>query len=143
VGGAGWVGAIDRVRPPFNVNALGQAAALESLRHPGALDRRVRQTVAERERVQAELAGTGWAFTPSRANFILVTPESPPATGTPGVHEQLLRLGVIVRDGASLGCPGRLRVSIGTPEENTAFLSARARVARPAHSHTQTGRTQP
>lgn len=143
VGGAGWVGAIDRVRPPFNVNALGQAAALESLRHPGALDRRVRQTVAERERVQADLAGTGWAFTPSRANFILVTPESPPATGTPGVHEQLLRLGVIVRDGASLGCPGRLRVSIGTPEENTAFLSARARVARPAHSHTQTGRTQP
>ena len=36
-----------------------------------------------------------------------------PTAGSAGVHEQLLRLGVIVRDGASLGCPGRLRVSIG------------------------------
>jgi histidinol-phosphate aminotransferase len=130
------VDAIDRVRPPFNVNALAQAAAAESLRHPGALDRRVRQTIAERERVQAELAASSWSFIPSRANFVLVEPDPDPAAGSPGVHEQLLRLGVIVRDGASLGCPGRLRVSIGTPEENTAFLSARARLARPAPGRT-------
>lgn len=143
IGGSGWVDALDRVRPPFNTNALGQLAALESLRHPAALDRRVRQTIAERERVQRELAGTSWAFTPSQGNFILVTPDSDPAAGSPGVHEQLLRLGVIVRDGASLGCPGRLRVSIGTPEENAAFLSARARVARPAPRESQPGRTRP
>jgi histidinol-phosphate aminotransferase len=142
VGGAGWIDALDRVRQPFNTNALAQAAALESLGHPAALDRRVRETVSERDRIADALAETGWAFTPSQGNFILVAPDDP-AAGSPGVHEQLLRLGVIVRDGASLGCPGRLRVSIGTPEENTAFLSARAEVARTAPRETQPGRTTP
>jgi histidinol-phosphate aminotransferase len=142
VGGRGWIDALDRVRQPFNTNALAQAAALESLRHPAALDRRVRETVSERARVAEALAESGWAFTPSQGNFILVAPDDP-AAGSPGVHEQLLRLGVIVRDGASLGCPGRLRVSIGTPEENTAFLSARAEVARTASRETQPGRATP
>ena len=142
VGGAGWIDALDRVRQPFNTNALAQAAALESLRHPAALDRRVRETLSERARVTDALADTGWALTPSQGNFVLLAPDAPTA-GSPGVHEQLLRLGVIVRDGASLGCPGRLRVSIGTPEENTAFLSARAEVARTAARETQPGRTAP
>lgn len=131
IGGAGWIEAIDKVRQPFNTNALGQAAAIESLRHPFPLERRVRELMAERGRVQAALAETSWSFTPSQANFILVRPDVGPRDGEPGVHEQLLRLGVIVRDGASLGCPGRLRVSIGTPAENDAFLAARARVAEP------------
>lgn len=129
IGGAGWIEALDKVRQPFNTNALGQAAAIESLRHPFPLERRVRALMAERGRVQEALAETSWSFTPSQANFVLVRPDVEPEEGVPGVHEQLLRLGVIVRDGASLGCPGRLRVSIGTPEENDAFLAARARVA--------------
>ena len=65
-------------------------------------------------------------------------PDSDPAAGSTGAHEQLLRLGVIVRDGAPLGCPGHLRVSIGTPDENDAFLSARAQLARPVTRETQT-----
>lgn len=142
IGGSGWIDALDKVRQPFNTNALGQAAALESLRHPFPLERRVREVMAERARVQAALAETTWAFTPSQANFILVRPDPDPAAGSSGVHEQLLRLGVIVRDGASLGCPGRLRVSIGTPDENAAFLSARAQVAAAAPRKTQPGRTQ-
>lgn len=129
IGGAGWIEALDKVRQPFNTNALGQAAALESLRHPFPLERRVREVMAERVRVEAALAETSWTFTPSQANFVLVRPDVEPPPGAPGVHEQLLRLGVIVRDGASLGCPGRLRVSIGTPDENSAFLAARAQVA--------------
>lgn len=142
VGAAGWIDAIDRVRQPFNTNALAQAAALESLRHPAALEGRVRETIGERARLESALAETSWAFTGSQGNFILVAPDDP-AAGSPGVHEQLLRLGVIVRDGASLGCPGRLRVSIGTPEENTVFLSARAQLARPAPRESQPGRTRP
>jgi histidinol-phosphate aminotransferase len=139
VGAAGWIDAIDRVRQPFNTNALAQAAALESLRHPAALERRVRETLAERGRLAGALAEMGVSFTPSQANFILVAPDHPPA-GSAGLHEGLLRLGVIVRDGASLGCPGRLRVSIGTPEENTAFLSAWTQVARPAAGEGRPGR---
>jgi histidinol-phosphate aminotransferase len=142
VGGAGWIDAIDRVRQPFNTNALAQAAALESLRHPAPLERRVRETLSERARLQAALSEAAWGFTPSQGNFILVSADDP-STGSPGIHEQLLRRGVIVRDGASLGCPGRLRVSVGTPEENTAFLSAWGEVARPASRESQPGRTPP
>lgn len=141
VGGAGWVRALDAVRQPFNTNSLGQAAALESMRHRHELERRVRETVAERARVERELSATRWGFTASRANFILVRPDSDPAAGTSGVHEQLLRLGVIVRDGAALGCPGRLRVSIGTPDENSAFLAAQAQLARTEPRETRPGRT--
>lgn len=141
VGAASWVDALDRVRQPFNTNALAQAAALESLRHPHELERRVRAVVAERARVTAELSRTSWGFTASQANFILVRPDTGPDAGSPGIHEQLLRLGVIVRDGAALGCSGRLRVSIGTPDENDAFLSARALVTRSAPRETQPGRT--
>jgi histidinol-phosphate aminotransferase len=141
VGGSGWVEALDSVRQPFNTNALAQAAALESLRHPRALARRVQEVVGERVRMEAALAATTWGFTPSQGNFILVTPDADPVAGSSGVHEQLLRLGVIVRDGAALGCPGRLRVSIGTPDENSAFLSARAQLARTAPRETQPGRT--
>jgi histidinol-phosphate aminotransferase len=70
-------------------------------------------------------------------------PDSDPADGSVGAHEQLLRLGVIVRDGAPLGIPGFLRVSIGTPDENDAFLEARARLAAPAHHDSGSGRTPP
>jgi histidinol-phosphate aminotransferase len=143
VGGASWIDAIDRVRQPFNTNTLAQAAALESLSHPHELERRVRAIMAERSRVADALSATSWGFTPSQANFILVRPDHDPDAGSPGIHEQLLRLGVIVRDGAALGCSGRLRVSIGTPDENDAFLSARARLARPVPRETQPGRTTP
>lgn len=127
VGGAGWIAALDKVRQPFNTSALAQAAALESLRHAEELARRVEETVRERGRVEAGLTALNLPFTPSRGNFILLSADSGPHDG-PGVHEALLRRGVIVRDGAALGCPGRLRVTIGTPDENTEFLAALAAV---------------
>jgi histidinol-phosphate aminotransferase len=61
VGGSGWIAALDKVRQPFNTNALAQAAALESLRHPHDLVRRVQAVIAERSRVTAALAETSWA----------------------------------------------------------------------------------
>jgi histidinol-phosphate aminotransferase len=117
VGSTEWVAAIDRVRQPFNTNALAQAAALESLAHPAELARRTGLIVAERRRVAAELAGRGVQARDSEANFLLID-------AAEGRHEDLLRAGVIVRDGRALGAPGTLRVSIGLPEENDAFLSA-------------------
>ncbi len=124
VGGAGWIGALERVRQPFNVNALAQAAASAALEERSAMAERVAAIVRERDRVCAELAATGVPFTPSRANFILLGAES----GGSGLHEALLRRGVIVRDGAALGVPGRVRVTIGSPRENDAFLAALAQV---------------
>ncbi len=59
VGGAGWIDALDRVRQPFNTNALAQAAALESLRHPAALERRVRETVGRARPPRGRACGDG------------------------------------------------------------------------------------
>jgi histidinol-phosphate aminotransferase len=139
VGGAGWTGALDAVRQPFNVNALAQAAALESLRHPAALAARVAETISERARVQQGLEARGLSFTPSQANFILLGPGSGPGADLSAVHERLLARGVIVRDGAALGCPGHLRVSIGAPHENTALLDGLDAVVG-ADATTSTGR---
>lgn len=121
VGGSGWVEALDKVRQPFNTNALAQAAALESLRHPAELARRVAESLSERARVERALRDLGAQVLPSQGNFLLMAAAA-------GVHEALLRKGIIVRDGAALGCPGRLRVTIGTPDENSAFLAALAEI---------------
>ncbi len=131
VGGAELVEALDRVRPPFNVNALAQAGALESLRHPAALADRVAVLLAERARMAAALDAQAVAFTRSQGNFILLAAESGADVPDPGLHQRLLARGVIVRDGASLGCPGRLRVTVGAPDENSAFLAALADARRP------------
>ncbi len=113
-----WAAAIEKVRQPFNTNALAQAAALESLRHPSQIARRVDETVAERRRIAAALEELGIAFTPSRTNFLLID------AGDQGRHEALLRRGVIVRDGAALGVPGTLRITIGAPAENDRLIDA-------------------
>ncbi len=124
MGSTSWIAALDQVRQPFNSSTLAQAAAREALRHAPAHDRRVQETIAERARVAVALAGMRVPFTPSQTNFILIRPE---ASGI-SLHERLLAEGVIVRNGGSLGRPGSLRVSIGTPQENDAFLAALTRV---------------
>ena len=65
----------------------------------------------------------GVAYLPSRTNFILI--DAHPLDGR-ALHEDLLRRGLIVRDGRALGVPGRLRVTIGAPSDNDAFLTALA-----------------
>ncbi len=125
VGSRGWVQALDAVRQPFNTNELAQAAALESLRHPAAIQRRVDEAISERARVSAALTEMGVPFTPSHGNFILMGPPDP-GMDARTLHEALLDRGVIVRDGAALGCPGTLRVTIGAPAENDQFLAALA-----------------
>jgi histidinol-phosphate aminotransferase len=125
VGSPSWVRALDAVRQPFNTNHLAQVAAIESLAHPAAIQARVDEAVAERQRVSRALIDMGVPFTPSHGNFILMgTPDPGPDARV--LHEDLLTRGVIVRDGAALGCPGTLRVTIGAPHENDAFLTALA-----------------
>ncbi|MFN8109801.1 MAG: histidinol-phosphate transaminase [Thermoleophilia bacterium] len=139
IGSPAWVAALDRVRQPFNTGTLAQAAAVEALRHPAELQRRVLETTSERERVCAALTGMGVTFTASQANFILITQIGGRAMDGAAVHERLLRGGVIVRNGAALGCAGCLRVSIGTADENDTFLEAMADVAAsPDHGDTTT-----
>jgi len=112
--------AVDRVRQPFSVNALAQAAAAEALLHEDEVARRVERTVVERLHVESELEGRGLETTDSQANFSWVSlGERDEAEVMRGLAER----GVIVRAGAALGERGRLRVTYGTREENDRFLA--------------------
>jgi histidinol-phosphate aminotransferase len=113
--------AVDRVRQPFSVNALAQAAAVEALNHQDEVERRVEQTVIERVHVESELADRGLATTASQANFSWV---SLGERDEDEVVDGLARQGVIVRAGSALGDRGRLRVTYGTRAENDRFLAA-------------------
>jgi histidinol-phosphate aminotransferase len=112
---------LNRVRQPFNVNSVAQAAALAAL----ADTEYVAASAALNKSGLAELArgldALGVAYVPSHANFVLV--RIGPAAE---VYEKLLRQGVIVRPVASYGLPQHLRVTVGLPHENQRFLAALA-----------------
>ena len=108
---------LNRVRAPFNVNRLGQVAALAALHDPEHRERTRRLVLEERAFLSRELAQRGLTFPPSQANFFLVK-----IAGATAVRERLLRAGIVVRDGAAVGYPDHLRVSIGTRAANEKLL---------------------
>jgi histidinol-phosphate aminotransferase len=113
--------AVDRVRQPFSVNALAQAAAAEAIRHVDEVERRVERTAVERLHVESALEERGIETTDSEANFSWVDlGERDEAEVVRGLAER----GVIVRAGSALGGEGHLRVTYGTREENDRFLAA-------------------
>jgi histidinol-phosphate aminotransferase len=111
--------AVDRIRQPFSVNALAQAAASEALLHQDEVARRVERTAIERVYMESELAERGIETAESQANFGWVSVDDEPDV-LAGLEEH----GVIVRGGAALGDPGHIRVTYGTREENRRFLAA-------------------
>src|SRR5918992_4004551 len=113
--------AVDRVRQPFSVNALAQAAATEALNHVDEVERRVEQTAIERLHVESELQERGFETTDSQANFSWVSLGD---RDEGEVVDGLAQRGVIVRAGKALGESGRMRVTYGTRQENDRFLAA-------------------
>jgi histidinol-phosphate aminotransferase len=120
---------LDRVRVPFNVNGVAQAAALAALDDHAHLERVVAHNREQRALLSAELPRLGLQVAPSQANFLCV--ELPAISGTApagtqldaaAVFAALLRKGVIVRPIA--GMPRHLRISVGLAEENARLLSA-------------------
>src|SRR5215210_1690670 len=113
--------AVDRVRQPFSVNALAQAAATEALNHMDELERRVEQTAIERIHVESELDERGLATTDSHANFSWVSLGD---RDEDEIVDGLAKQGVIVRAGRALGQEGWMRVTYGTRQENDRFVAA-------------------
>ena len=110
---------LNRVRQPFNVNSMAQAAAIAALSDQAFLARSYEINRQGLERLQAEFSALGLVYVPSYGNFVLVKVGDAPA-----IYEKLLRSGVIVRPVGNYGLPEWLRVSIGLPAENEAFLAA-------------------
>ena len=113
------VGEVNKVRLPFNVNSLSQAVAIAALKEKKLLNSCIRAIIAERKRLLREMERIkGVRPFPSEANFILFSVKDPE-----GVYAFLLKKGILVRNisGAVRGC---LRVTVGRPEENSAFIKA-------------------
>jgi histidinol-phosphate aminotransferase len=113
--------AVDRVRQPFSVNMLAQAAATEALRHQDDVARRAERNAAERLWMAEELAELGVEQADSEANFCWIGLGEADETE---VMQALGAAGVAVRPGAALGAPGYLRVTYGTRTENERFIAA-------------------
>ncbi|MCC6712619.1 MAG: histidinol-phosphate transaminase [Candidatus Dadabacteria bacterium] len=119
--GEGIVHEINKVRYPYNINSVSQCAARVVLENREFIAENVRLVVGERGRVFAALSETpGIEAFPSDANFILFR-----APDADAVFEGLIERDVLIRN---FNRPGRLenclRVTIGTPGENDAFLAA-------------------
>ena len=111
---------LNRVRQPFNVNALAQAAACAALDDHRFLSQSRACNAAGMLQLEAGFSRLGLEWIPSKGNFIAVDMGRDAAP----VNQALLRDGVIVRPVAGYGMPTFLRVSIGTEAENTRFLDA-------------------
>jgi histidinol-phosphate aminotransferase len=114
---------INKGRLPYNLNFFSQMAALAALDGFAELADRVRQLAEERERMLALVGDLpGVRAHPSRANFFLIELEE---ADPKAVFEALYRRGVLVRDVTAYPMLSRcLRISVGSPEENDAFLHA-------------------
>jgi histidinol-phosphate aminotransferase len=123
-GPPGWLGEIDKVRLPYNINVLTQASAEFALQHHEMLDRQTAQIRRDRAQLYTALdALEGICPYPSEANFILF---KTPAGQADVLFEALKADGVLIKNLNPAG--GRLedclRVTVGTPGENSAFLAA-------------------
>lgn len=105
-----------KAQAPLSVTALGQEAALESLRHPDEIAKRIADNADGRAFLEAGLAEFGIEFVPSQANFVYFRTDA----GTEAVTAAFLRHAIILRPFAD----SWVRVSVGTPEENRRFLDA-------------------
>lgn len=123
VAGAEIINETDKVRLPFNLNSLSQNMAIKALKNKKQMLSSISSIVTERKRLFNEMDKIDSAEPyQSDANFILFKVEN-----SESVFKGLLEKGVLVRNMKGLinGC---LRVTVGTPKENTAFLKALKRL---------------
>jgi len=116
---------LNRVRQPFNVNAIGQAAAIAALDDTGFVAQCVRENRAGLGQLGAGFAKLGLETVPSVANFMLVR-----VGDGARVFVELQKRGVIVRPMRPYGMPEWLRVTVGTPVQNERLLATLAAVMR-------------
>ncbi len=116
---------LNRVRQPFNVNAIGQAAAIAALDDGEFVAKCARENRVGLVQLEEGFRALGLEIVPSVANFLLVR-----VGGGAGVFVELQKRGVIVRPMRAYGMPEWLRVTVGTPVQNDRLLTTLADVLR-------------
>jgi len=110
---------MNRVRQPFNVNSLAQAAALAALDDDEHVERSRTLVREGKAFLYKEMEKMGLEHVPSETNFFLIK-----VGDGDRVFKELLKKGVIVRNMGGYGLPEYIRVTLGTEEENAFFLEA-------------------
>ena len=118
------VAEMNKLRTPFNVTSVGQAAALAALDDREHVQRSTEMNRGGRKRLYDELHRLGLNSVPSETNFLFIQ-IGPHAKA---FADDLLREGVIVRPLAWMGFPEAVRISVGNPDENSKLLAAISRV---------------
>ncbi len=121
---------LNKIRLPYNINALSQAAAIAALGRRDILNQQISLLVAGRQRLYNDLSGIkGLTVYPSETNFILFRT----TRDADRIHEKLKEAGILIKN---LNRPGPLknclRVTVGTPEENSDFLKALEKASKRA-----------
>jgi histidinol-phosphate aminotransferase len=114
-----FIAALEKIRQPFNINSLAQAAALAALDDTAHVNKTRRNNFLGRKFLEQALVGMNVEFVPSSANFILVK-----VGAGHEVFEQLQRQGIITRPMGGYQLPEWIRISIGTPAENQRCVKA-------------------
>ncbi|MCH7414473.1 histidinol-phosphate transaminase [Belliella sp. R4-6] len=113
---------LNLIKPPYNISGLTQEKVLEALGNADAIHQVVKDTFVERQFLEAEVSKFPFVkkIFPSNANFILIKVD-----GARAIYEFLIEQTIIIRDRSKVVlCEDCLRVSVGTREENEAFLKA-------------------
>ena len=119
LGSAEVIGWLARARPPWSVNALAQAAGIEALRHLDYYQDCLTMLAAAKTDFVAGLTRLGYRPAPSIMPFFLM-----PVGDSAAFRLSLLKKGIQVRDAASFGLPGHVRIATRRPEDNARLLAA-------------------
>lgn len=112
----------NKVKPPYNVNAVSQALALEALSEVDKVNSWIKETVSEREKLKSELEKIDCILKiyPSDANFILVKVKD-----AKSAYNYLIDNSIVTRDRSKIAlCEGCLRITVGTTDENIQLINA-------------------
>ncbi len=111
---------LNKIKPPYNVSELNQKAALDALSDQAVYKNNLSKILQERELLEIALSNIGVVkkIYPSSANFILIEVENAKNT-----YDALVKQQIITRNRSTL-VANSIRITVGTPEENKALLSA-------------------
>jgi histidinol-phosphate aminotransferase len=127
VGHPDLIAALDKIRDSYNVNGLGQVAALATLEDLPYYRRNFRRIVATRARVARELTALGFTVLPSQTNFLLARPPGRPAEEW---LTSLRQCRVLVRWFSAPAVRDYLRVTVGSDREMNVFLASVRKILR-------------
>jgi histidinol-phosphate aminotransferase len=126
--GPSWlVAELDKVALPYHLDAAKQIAGRLALQFTDEMDERVKQIVAERERISTALHRLDVDVFPSGANFILFRTRTKPGRQ---VWQELLDRSILIRDCSGWPRSRTACVTVGTSDENTEFLGAIAEIVQ-------------